>query len=63
VRFFVQATGAQAVTIRIRGVEQVLCGTQNADGITQTTIGRTGAVVRSTDFQPAANSKLDALVD
>ena len=63
VRFFVEATGAQAVTLRIRGVEQVLCGTQNADGITQTTISRTGAVVRSTDFSPAANSKLDALVD
>ncbi len=63
VRFFVEATGVQAVTIRIRGVEQVLCGTQNADGITQTTIGRAGAVVRTTDFQPARGSKLDALVD
>ena len=63
VRFFVEATGAQAVTLRIRGVEQVLCGTQNAHGITQTTIGATGAAVRTTDFQPALNSKLDALVD
>jgi hypothetical protein len=63
VRFFVEATGAQAVTLRVSGVEQVLCGTQNADGITQTTLRRTGAVVRTTDFQPRPGSKLDALVD
>lgn len=63
VRFFVEATGVQAVTLRVSGVEQVLCGTQNADGITQTTLSRTGPVVRTTDFQPAPNSKLDALVD
>ena len=63
VRFFVEATGAQAVTLRVSGVEQVLCGTQNADGITQTTLTGAGAVVRTTDFQPAPGSKLDALVD
>lgn len=63
VRFFVEATGAQAVTLRVSGVEQVLCGTQNADGITQTTLTGTGAVVRTTDFQPTPGSKLDALVD
>jgi len=66
VRFFVEATGAQAVTIRVKDVEQVLCGTRDADGITLTTLGRGGdgpATVRSTDFQPPAGSKLDALVD
>jgi Ca2+-binding RTX toxin-like protein len=66
VRFFVEATGVQAVTIRVKGVEQVLCGTRNEDGITQTSLGRRGNSdprVVTTDFQPRAGSKLDALVD
>jgi len=34
-----------------------------AAGVLQILIGRGGAVVRTTDFSPAPNSKLDALVD
>jgi hypothetical protein len=66
VRFFVEATGAQAVTIRVKNVEQVLCGTRGEDGITQTSLGPKGGSgprVVTTDFQPRAGSKLDALVD
>jgi hypothetical protein len=65
VRFFGDA-GAQAVTIRVKDVEQVLCGNRNADGITQTTLGREGKgpiAVASTNFVPAVGSRLDALVD
>jgi len=66
VRVFNAATGAQAVTIRIREVEQLLCGSADGDGIVRTTFGRDGGgdpVVTSTDFQPRPGSKLDALVD
>ena len=66
VRFFVEATGVHAVTIRVKGVEQVLCGTRNGDGITRTSLGRRGnsdPEVVTTDFQPRQGSKLDALVD
>ena len=66
VRFFVEATGAQAVTIRVKDVEQVLCGTRNEAGITQTSLGPRGnsdADVVTTDFQPRQGSKLDAMVD
>lgn len=66
VRFFVEATGVQAVTIRVKDVEQVLCGTRNEAGITQTSLGPNGSSdpdVETTDFQPRAGSKLDAMVD
>jgi hypothetical protein len=65
VRFFGDA-GAQAVTIRVRGVEQVLCGNRNAEGITQFDLGADGngtPRVVTTSFEPPAGSKLDALVD
>jgi hypothetical protein len=63
---FLNDAGVQAVTIRTHGVEEVLCGTRNAEGITQTSLGADGGgpvVVRSTDFSPRAGSKIDALVD
>jgi len=66
VRVFNAATGNQAVTIRVRNVEQVLCGSATAPGITRTTLGRRGngpVVVRTTNFTPRPGSKLDRLVD
>jgi hypothetical protein len=66
VRVFNAATGVQAVTIRLRNVEQVLCGSRTEPGITRTTLGRRGGgpvVVRTTNFTPRKGSKLDALVD
>ena len=66
VRFFGEANGQQAVTIRVKDVEQVLCGTRGEDGITRTSLGPKGdsdARVTSTDFQPKPGTKLDALVD
>jgi hypothetical protein len=66
VRVFNAATGAQAVTIRIKQVEQLLCGSSEGDGIVRTTFGRDGGgepVVRTTDFEPRPGTKLDALVD
>ena len=65
VRVFNAATGAQAVTIRLRNVEQVLCGSATQPGITRTTLGSRGngpVRVRSTNFEPRPGSKLDALV-
>ncbi len=67
VRVFNAATGNQAVTIRIRNVEQVLCGSANPQqGIVRTTLGRRGngpVIVRSTNFTPRPGSRLDRLVD
>jgi hypothetical protein len=63
---FLGDNGVQAVTIRVRGVEQVLCGTRNSEGITQFDLGKDGngtPRVVTTDFQPPAGTKLDALVD
>jgi hypothetical protein len=63
---FLGDNGAQAVTIRVRGVEQVLCGNRNAEGITQFDLGADGNAaprVVTTNFEPRAGSKLDALVD
>lgn len=66
VRFFVEASGVQAVTIRTRTVERVLCRTRGSDTITSTFLGRDGAAaapVASGNFSPPPNGKLDALVD
>ncbi|MGD9694273.1 MAG: hypothetical protein AB7V42_01255 [Thermoleophilia bacterium] len=65
VRFFVQATRAQAVTIRVKDVERVLCRTDGADTITETYLGKKGqgpAVVRSTNWTPRPGSKLAAYI-
>jgi len=66
VRFFVEATGVQAVTIRTRNVERVLCRTRGSDTITSTFLGRDGAAatpVATGNFTPPANGKLDVVVD
>jgi hypothetical protein len=65
VRFFGQANRAQAVTIRVKDVERVLCRTDGADSITETLLGPKGkgpATVRTADFTPPSRSKLAALV-
>jgi hypothetical protein len=68
VRFFTatpQAPGNQAVTIRTKGVEQVICPTEGTDGMTQTTLGKIGRgplQVKSTDFRPVKGSKIAAFV-
>jgi hypothetical protein len=64
VRFF-GAPGNLAVTIRVKGVEQVVCPTEGSDTATLTTLGRTGSgPVRTvtTDFRAAPGSKLGAFV-
>jgi hemolysin type calcium-binding protein len=64
VRFFA-APGNLAVTIRTKGVEQVICPTQGTDGATLTSLGKNGAGPASTqtaDFHAAAGSKLAAFV-
>jgi hypothetical protein len=69
VRIFNAATGTQAVTLRLKEVEQVLCGVadggQAGDGITATSLGRRGdGPVRSVEgFEPARGSELDRLID
>ncbi len=65
VRFFVEATGVQAVTIRTRNVERVLCRTRGSDTITSTFLGAAGTTdpVARGGFQPPAGGKLDALID
>lgn len=63
VRFFGE-NGVQAVTMRTKDVERVLCDTRNSDGITETILDKkTGPRVTTTDFHPKPGSKLDALVD
>jgi len=65
VRFFGQANRAQAVTIRVKDVERVLCRTDGADTITETFLGSGGAgpaVVRSANWTAKPGTKLAALV-
>ncbi len=65
VRFFGRATGALQVTMRVKGVERVLCRTNPADAITETRLGPKGAgpaVVASADFRPKGGTKLAAIV-
>jgi hypothetical protein len=62
VRFFA-APGNLAVTIRVKGVEQVICPTQGSDAATLTTLGRTGSgPIRTvtSDFRAPRGSKLAA---
>ncbi len=64
VRFF-GAPGNQLVTIRTKGVEQVICPTNGTDGATLTTLGKTGSgpvVTQSVDFTAPKGSKLAAFV-
>jgi hypothetical protein len=69
VRVINPVTGAQAVTLRLKEVEQVLCGAggqgEAGRGIVATSLGRRGkGPVRSVDgFRPARDSRLDQLVD
>ena len=68
VRFFgntPQSPATQAVTIRIKGVEQVICPTEGTDGATLTTLGKKGAgpvQTKSTNFTPQKGSQLAAFV-
>ena len=68
VRFFgntPQSPATQAVTIRIKGVEQVICPTEGTDGATLTTLGKSGAgpvQTKSTNFTPQKGSQLAAFV-
>jgi hypothetical protein len=64
VRFF-GSPGNLAVTIRTKGVEQVICPTAGSDGATLTSLGRTGAgpvQTRLVDFTAPKGSKLAAFV-
>jgi hypothetical protein len=69
VRVFNAATGAQAVTLRLKEVEQVLCGAAGegapGDGIVATSLGPRGrGPVESVEgFEPRDGSRLDQLVD
>jgi hypothetical protein len=69
VRISNAATGAQAVTLRLKEVEQVLCGAAGegapGEGIVATSLGRRGnGPVQSVEgFEPAEGSRLDQLVD
>jgi hypothetical protein len=65
VRFFGQANRAQAVTIRVKDVERVLCRTDGSDTITETLLGPKGAgpaTVRTTNLTPPAGTRIGALV-
>jgi hypothetical protein len=68
VRFFgnsPQSPATQAVTIRIKGVEQVICPTEGTDGATLTTLGKRGTgplQTKSTNFTPQKGSQLAAFV-
>jgi hypothetical protein len=64
VRFF-GAPGNLAVTIRVKGVEQVICPTAGSDAATLTSLGRNGAgpvTTTTTDFTAPPGSKLSAFV-
>jgi hypothetical protein len=64
VRFF-GSPGNLAVTIRVKGVEQVICPTQGASTATLTSLGALGAgpvETKSTTFTAPAGSKLAAFV-
>jgi hypothetical protein len=64
VRFF-GSPGNLAVTIRTKGVEQVICPTSGSDGATLTSLGKRGSgpvQTRSVDFQAPKGSKLAAFV-
>jgi RTX calcium-binding nonapeptide repeat (4 copies) len=64
VRFF-GTPGNLAVTIRTKGVEQVICPTNGTDGATLTSLGKTGSgpvVTQSVDFTAPKGSKLAAFV-
>lgn len=65
VRFLGQANRAQAVTIRVKNVERVLCRTDGSDTITETHLGPKGqgpAVIRTTSWVAPPGTKLAALV-
>jgi hypothetical protein len=64
VRFF-GAPGNLLVTIRVKGVEQVICPTAGSDAATLTSLGRDGAgpvTTTTTDFTARPGSKLSAFV-
>jgi RTX calcium-binding nonapeptide repeat (4 copies) len=64
VRFF-GAPGNLAATMRVKGVEQVICPTVGSDAATLTSLGRDGAgpvTTTTTDFRAPAGSQLSAFV-
>jgi Ca2+-binding RTX toxin-like protein len=68
VRFFgntPQSSATQAVTIRVRGVEQVICPTEGASTASLTTLGPRGEgpqILETTSFTAPRGSKLAAFV-
>jgi hypothetical protein len=66
VRFSGRAFRVLQVTMRVKGVERVLCRTDGAaDAIAETRLGPRGAgpvIAASADFRPAAASRLAAIV-
>ena len=65
VRFFGAPGGNLLVTIRTKGVEQVICPTTGTDGATLTSLGKAGSgpvVTESVDFTAPKGSKLAAFV-
>ena len=53
------------MTIRVKGVEQVICPTQGSSAATQTSLGALGAgpvETKSTSFTAPTGSKLGAFV-
>jgi hypothetical protein len=64
VRFF-GAPGSLAATMRVKGVEQVICPTAGSDAATLTSLGRDGAgpvTTTTTDFTAPPGSQLSAFV-
>jgi hypothetical protein len=64
VRFF-GTPGNLAATMRVKGVEQVICPTAGSDAATLTSLGRDGAgpvTTTTTDFRAPAGSQLSAFV-
>lgn len=64
VRFF-GAPGNLAATMRVKGVEQVICPTVGSDAATLTSLGRDGAgpvTTTTTDFRAPQGSQLSAFV-
>lgn len=65
VRFFIEANGQQAVTIRATGVERVFCRTRGEDAITVTNLDTPDGEPRviSEDWSPAAGGKWDGYLE
>ena len=65
VRFFIEASGQQAVTIRATGVERVFCRTRGRDAITVTNLDTPDGEPRviTEDWSPAPGGKWDGYLE